>query len=687
MVMNKKRMAGLTCIFLALMLLFTVLSRAADSVSIANVKLGKPQNMMITHEVRGTGRVEQNQEQAVVTVQGQRVKTIYVNTGQEVAKGELLFELDKTFLEESILSQKQEIQKLQLQMQDVASRESVNAQHKANDQAQAAENYSLSTTRASAALSHARSNLDNAKKELKKYREKQGISEESTLAEEQLVKLCEEKAEAYIQAQQNLQTLEWRIEKAVDDALTEAMQGGTATYTENIRSGTQSAEIDIVDDEEQSQRRSADTPMPIEQKDISISIEQEQQGLADLENDSAGGFSEPDIIIDEIRTADGQPVDGWSADNPGITDQFPDTADSSDGSDLIFDDPLEAYTPAEPQTPQAGTPSQQITPPTQQELDEIEKNVRDYYSAELNSAKKDVEDALKEKQKADDALASYQQDMLSVRSSKSAAGEQQLIDAVRAAQNAYEDAAIAANEAAVTGNRGMQTAGIPNASDSTWDIYELSLEQLELELSKLEELLEADGKIEAPVDGIVTKVNITTGEKTSDGMAVMLADVARGCRLTVQIPQEQEKYIGRGDLVTIKGGNGRKTLEEIPVESVTADAENDSVRLVTVQIPADTLQMGETATLELTKKSEAYPICIPISALHVDSKNQPFVLAVQEVNSVLGTEMEAYNVPVTVEDKNDKYAALTQGVISNSQEIIVSSDKAVGEGSRVRIGE
>ena len=52
--------------FLSLMLLFTFLSRAADSVNVAQVETKTAQNQVITHEVTGTGKVMGTRERAVL---------------------------------------------------------------------------------------------------------------------------------------------------------------------------------------------------------------------------------------------------------------------------------------------------------------------------------------------------------------------------------------------------------------------------------------------------------------------------------------------------------------------------------------------------------------------------------------------------------------------------------------------
>ena len=72
--MKKAKLIRILAGFFALMLLFTFLSRAADSVNVAQVEIKTVQNQVITHEVTGTGKVLGTRERAVFTQEGQKVQ-------------------------------------------------------------------------------------------------------------------------------------------------------------------------------------------------------------------------------------------------------------------------------------------------------------------------------------------------------------------------------------------------------------------------------------------------------------------------------------------------------------------------------------------------------------------------------------------------------------------------------------
>lgn len=665
--MKNGKLVRVTAMFFALMLCFTILSRAADQMSVAVVQTERPQNRMIEHAVKASGKIVQNQELAVTTLPDQRVTAIYVREGQRVAKGDLLFEIDLTLLEEKILDQQQEMEKQELQVKDAKSQKEVSAQQKANSQAQAAEQYSLSTRQAGVQLSRAKEQLAQAQQELKKFRESNGINTEDSKVEDTLLQALEEKTDAYVAAQGELRTLEWEIENAVYTAKQAAMTGGTsaatavngATLTAEERTLTKEADIDLTE-EDQTFTEAPDTALIGEDQAFTEAPDTVLTGEDQIFVESM----EPEIVPEND-------ID-LNTNIEGTTDQS-----TADQNTTNLDLTNQGADVENLETPQA---------PTLEELAQIEQTVRADYGLKLDAAQKKLSDAQAEKDAAEAALVQYQQEQLAASNSEDAKTAQQLAENVKAARQAYEDAAIAANEAAVTSGRAVAIANIADPSNSSDRMSEITYEQMELTLEKLEGLKKAKGRICAEADGLITKINIMTGEKTTDTTALLMADLSKGYRFTADITKEQQKYIGTGDLVKLTSGDGKQQLEDLPVESVEADENDESIYHVTVQVPEDTFEIGMNVNLDFSRKSAAYAVTVPLSALHLDEKQQTYVLLVEEYESIMGTEQRARKMSVTALEQNERYVALAEGVIGTDQEVIVQSDKAVENGSRVRVG-
>ncbi len=702
--MKRKGLMRITAVFFGLMICFTILSRAAYQEGTALVHTGRPSSMVISHQVKTTGKVEQNQELAVTTEPNLRVASIEVGEGDRVSRGDLLFTLDLTMLEEKILNQKQEMEKQQLNVEDAKSQKDVSRQQKANEQAQASENYSLNTNRAGVALSRAARNLNQAREDLKEFRKSSGREEGDDTVEAALEADLEEKTQAYVDAVQELDSLKWQIENAVYQAL-QAAQGGTASLESRQTVLTGAEDLLLEEAPQPAASFQAETqPQPA----ASFQAETQPQPAASSQAEtqpqpaaSSQPETQPQPETEKSGTSQAETQDSLlEEESPGnLSDAAPEEYDPDilleeepilqESGETVWEPEIqeEPWTenPALPETEQTEGETVSGAPPTEEELNRLEQSVRDGYRERLEAAQNAAAAALEEKNRACEALARYQQERLAAESAAEAQTEQGLLDALQAARDAYVDASIAANEAAVTSGRAVAAAGIPQASNSSDRVNEITYEQMELQLEKLETLLENQGRVCAPADGLVTGIYIQTGGMTAETTAVLLADLSKGYRFVGEITREQEKYIGAGDLVTLTANTGRESFEELPVSAVRADEEKEGVYTVTVQLPEDTLELGAAAALDFTKKSEVYPVCVPLSALYLDEKNLPYVLVLDEIDTIMGTETRARKVSVTVLEQNESFAALAEGAVGSQEEVIVSSDKSVDDGSRVRL--
>lgn len=328
--------------------------------------------------------------------------------------------------------------------------------------------------------------------------------------------------------------------------------------------------------------------------------------------------------------------------------------------------------------PQAQTPEPQTL--TQAERDQIAQSIRTHYAGRLTEAESAVQQAQSAMEDANGALEAFRREQ----SSTAGLSEQDLLDNLEKAQENFEDAQAALEEAKTVYGHAVESAGLPSASNSSAQIGQITYDQMALTLEKLEVLREAEGKILAPVDGVVTESYLKTGSKTTDTTAILLADLSQGCKFSGVVSEEQSQYIGVGDKVIIQAESSGKVYEDLPVTTLSAVEEEGEYR-ITVQLPEGTLPLGAAAHLQFTRKSQPYACCVPISALHLDGQNQPYVLTVTEVNTVLGTQLQAQKVLVTVLDRNETTAALAEGSVGPQDKIIVSSDKMVEPGSRVRV--
>ena len=311
---------------------------------------------------------------------------------------------------------------------------------------------------------------------------------------------------------------------------------------------------------------------------------------------------------------------------------------------------------------------------------EIEASVRASYADRLSAAQASVQQVQQAVTDADAELEVFRQRQ----SSGATLSEQDYLDAVEQAQEVYDDAVAALESTKTTYGRAVSSANLPASTGYSAQIGQITYDQMKMELEKLEALQEAEGKILSPTDGIVTKCNVQTGEKTTDTTAILLADLGQGCKFSGLATEEDSQYIGVGDKVLLQTSNG-KAYKDLPVTTFSTTEEPGGGYRLTVQIPSGNLALGANVNLSFTKKSQPYSCCVPLSALRLDKRNQTYVLVVQQVISVMGTELQAKKVNVTVLEQNETMVALAEGTLGSKDKVIVGSDKTIDIGSRVRV--
>lgn len=271
-----------------------------------------------------------------------------------------------------------------------------------------------------------------------------------------------------------------------------------------------------------------------------------------------------------------------------------------------------------------------------------------------------------------------QKDRLSI--SRSEASYQ---DVIKAQKSAYE---------AVVREQEKQVRAASDAVQQTKEDLNLSndTDTLREQLDALRTYVENGGVYQAECSGVIGQINVAAGSETVDGIAVMLADAAETVRFTADLSEECQDEITENSVITLRGQNvvGEEETYEVSsaVVSENTGAETDGFGryLLTADLPGDLYPVGTKLTVTVDNQSNTYDSCLPLSSLHQKGNNQYFIYVMEEQDTVFGMELVAREVPVTVLDKNEQYVAVEEVI---SGEVIVSSDKDIADGSRVKIEE
>lgn len=175
--LQKKAVKALLA-FLVLMIGCTMLSRAADSMTIPRIKVDTPKSKTIVDEVKAKGTVVKNREEKISVVEGLKIDYVNINEGSRIKVGDTLVELDK----EDLQSKVNEIKKNIEQEQKTLSR--------------ATEDYNKAINEKKKTVQSALNQMNSAKQELDNYNNLS--SEEKDLSMEESLRINYESAkEAY----------------------------------------------------------------------------------------------------------------------------------------------------------------------------------------------------------------------------------------------------------------------------------------------------------------------------------------------------------------------------------------------------------------------------------------------------------------------------------------------------------
>lgn len=263
--------------------------------------------------------------------------------------------------------------------------------------------------------------------------------------------------------------------------------------------------------------------------------------------------------------------------------------------------------------------------------------------------------------------------------------EQALLDEIRSREEALNDVIMARNKEVLEAERALEDAQAETVTDGSLADAQAELLAAQEELEELNALQEKDGKIYAETAGVVKEIRSQTGNVTTAEAAMIFYETGGSLRVKGTISKEDAKYVEEGQEAEVKGSDGKK-IQGAVVESVQEDEQNADLRAVSILLPEDSLSVGASADFEMTQQTGPYPSCVPLSALY-EEQGSYYVYVVDTENTILGEAMVARKVPVNVLDKNTSMAALENGALSQSQKVIVSTDRELTDGSRVRLQE
>lgn len=246
--------------------------------------------------------------------------------------------------------------------------------------------------------------------------------------------------------------------------------------------------------------------------------------------------------------------------------------------------------------------------------------------------------------------------------------------ALTAAQKSLEEADLSIESASKNQSNTNKGAALTKES------IQLDIDLANKAVEELKTIMEKEGVVYAPKEGTVVLLGIKQGMTVSGSEVVSLA--VDGVNLEIKVEKEEAKKINVGDSIKVQTNDSKETIEG-KIEAIGVE-EKEGMITCEVSIPKGDYRIGSNATFEWNKESKQYEKCIPINALREDGYQQTYILVTQKKESILGNEMQAARVDVTVLEKDTDTVAI-ESTIDYESQVIVGSNKEIAIGDRIRV--
>ena len=635
-------------IFLAFVWLCTIISKSIYVSGLPLVKTDTATKKYVEHIVETDGIVTAGGEVAVNTQAGLRVDKIYVRQGDAVKAGDILFTIDTADIAELISAKETELSKIQCNLSDFQVNAVIDAQKKEVAILWAKEDYetadketALTKNRAKAVLEKAEEALekhladpvpytaDNARRNAwevyhdwinKGYR----IADEITAKEREIQRLEEQLAALENRADTTEEIGESESPKVLSGAV-----GSLADTIEKSENSTTHVEIDK-------------------------KIENEENSKTE------------DIGSENIETENPK-TENTEIENPKLEDEETEKTETENPKTENTD----AKDTEEPLSSQESKENQNLVDEEKRTelLNKIKKANKQLLTLRDQLTKHDRDAVTQPDYSAEEAAYdAWQNTKLT------------LEEAVQRAKENYNDASYAREVTLRQKMREIAAAEVTSRADSTAEVYELEINQARTQIERLHAIKKQKGEIKAENDGIVSRIQIEVGSRTTDTAALLLTDEQRPCQFKFHITKEEGKYIHLMDTVAVKL-NGQSSEMDITVDYFTENAQ-DGYDIVCL-LPENVGQPGLSGSVKKTVQGEYHDLTLPVEAVYGEN-GAYYIYTLNEKEGILGSEYYVEKIKVQVKDKNDRYAAIELGTISADTKVITYSTKELKQGQSVR---
>lgn len=710
---SASHMAGkLLILFFVLMLVFTIVSRAVASFTVARVTVSNPQRDRLVYSISGTGEIIPEEEKRLLVLPGYRINDVYVKVGEEVDVGTALYSYRMVDLQDKYISIENEIKKIELLIAGERLRQQPSEVKPSKSDIlslkQAKENLEVANTKLDGAQKDYENSMNSTKEKLLKNKKKEyeaaAKSYETLIySQEKQLMLAQRVVEDAVTALEQTGETKSKIKLVIDnykdavlskDKITiylaeedifKDFYGGAEAYEEHKDEVYTKAlavmgegyylwylQNNILYYEEYLYTFEDELQKILSSTDSSVNSEQSRKTLGEKYKDAMNSYfsyleeyeQQINLMEDSYEKESGELKKLRRNDKllknyliqfcTSIEDGVDHEAQEKKLYDFIYSDKQKEIEQDVKKMTLALTRAEEDYELLEKEL-EMERNDLQAENTELKNVIISIEDGTYD---YEEALEGKRQDVEAAR------------EAVRIAKQTVEMHNL--------------DEDVPSDQNSR-QIYELELQSHNIDLNVKEQeldevriLMECSGEVRSTDKGVATFVGVEAGSTTTGEEMIKLGFGDYVFRAAFD--REAVANIAAGVTADITLAGKKKGIE-LEIEQITIS--ENGMSEITARMPEDKYLLGEQAGFKITTQSEQFDLCIPIQALREDNYGY-YVLISREQEDILGTQLIAERINVTILDKGSRTVAV-DGAISSKSQVITDSNKYINSGDRIRI--
>ena len=710
---SASHMAGkLLILFFVLMLVFTIVSRAVASFTVARVTVSNPQRDRLVYSISGTGEIIPEEEKRLLVLPGYRINDVYVKVGEEVDVGTALYSYRMVDLQDKYISIENEIKKIELLIAGERLRQQPSEAKPSKSDIlslkQAKENLEVANTKLDGAQKDYENSMNSTKEKLLKNKKKEyeaaAKSYETLIySQEKQLMLAQRVVEDAVTALEQTGETKSKIKLVIDnykdavlskDKITiylaeedifKDFYGGAEAYEEHKDEVYTKAlavmgegyylwylQNNILYYEEYLYTFEDELQKILSSTDSSVNSEQSRKTLGEKYKDAMNSYfsyleeyeQQINLMEDSYEKESGELKKLRRNDKllknyliqfcTSIEDGVDHEAQEKKLYDFIYSDKQKEIEQDVKKMTLALTRAEEDYELLEKEL-EMERNDLQAENTELKNVIISIEDGTYD---YEEALEGKRQDVEAAR------------EAVRIAKQTVEMHNL--------------DEDVPSDQNSR-QIYELELQSHNIDLNVKEQeldevriLMECSGEVRSTDKGVATFVGVEAGSTTTGEEMIKLGFGDYVFRAAFD--REAVANIAAGVTADITLAGKKKGIE-LEIEQITIS--ENGMSEITARMPEDKYLLGEQAGFKITTQSEQFDLCIPIQALREDNYGY-YVLISREQEDILGTQLIAERINVTILDKGSRTVAV-DGAISSKSQVITDSNKYINSGDRIRI--